>query len=556
MLPERVFRRIVQSLGILFSSFILLQGLFTLCGLRMFTEAPDYISNKWWTQASGILLFFGVTWLLTRDRAWRTVELHGERVFWLLLVSVSAFMFWWVCNTKFVYCNDLRDIYDCAYKLLAGDYSPWSKGGIGYMWPHQDATVLLAAGLLSVCTLEQSFLCMYIISIMSWAATVVAVYFSMRLLNREKATANIQGIMLVLYLPYAFLLMQMYNDHLGYGLTVCGSYFALKYTKTHRIRELVAMGLLFILGISFKQNSMIILIGVMIVLFFDYLAQKRDYIKNMLILLSVVAAIFFGISLPTRCVSLITGLEASEGNSKWSHIAMGLTECINHAPGWFDGYNISLFAQNGYDTKLTAQAAQASVQKSVNNFVKNPDYAMWFFSTKLATEWNNPTFECFSTQNGKDTPIELSGLVKSTINDGGKVNMLLLWVWDIGQSVLLFGVLLYFVHIRQEETGALLPGILFIGAFVFFLFWETKSRYVAPYFFMLIPYAFQGYRICIEQLRARKTQIALAAVIAAALLTALADSGPLAVCFKLNQDTDDYYEYIHENHNNFVFLRY
>ena len=37
-----------------------------------------------------------------------------------------------------------------------------------------------------------------------------------------------------------------------------------------------------------------------------------------------------------------------------------------------------------------------------------------------------------------------------------------------------------------------LPAFYIIGGFVFQLFWESKSRYCMPYFFMIIPFAAYG----------------------------------------------------------------
>ena len=43
---------------------------------------------------------------------------------------------------------------------------------------------------------------------------------------------------------------------------------------------------------------------------------------------------------------------------------------------------------------------------------------------------------------------------------------------------------------KERNTGELLTGIIFlIGGFIFHLFWETKSQYVYPYVFILIPYS-------------------------------------------------------------------
>jgi len=41
---------------------------------------------------------------------------------------------------------------------------------------------------------------------------------------------------------------------------------------------------------------------------------------------------------------------------------------------------------------------------------------------------------------------------------------------------------------------ALIPGIIFIGGFLFHLVWEAKGQYTVCYFVLLIPYAWMGIR--------------------------------------------------------------
>ena len=46
----------------------------------------------------------------------------------------------------------------------------------------------------------------------------------------------------------------------------------------------------------------------------------------------------------------------------------------------------------------------------------------------------------------------------------------------------------------------LFNAVLMIGGFVFFTFWEAKSQYVAPYYFVIIPYAVIGWKNFIVEL--------------------------------------------------------
>lgn len=64
--------------------------------------------------------------------------------------------------------------------------------------------------------------------------------------------------------------------------------------------------------------------------------------------------------------------------------------------------------------------------------------------------WNNPTFESFTLQSNKVSNVELSPLVKSTIFDDGKINILLIAFFDVCQSLYLFGILMYLITEKNQ----------------------------------------------------------------------------------------------------------
>ena len=40
----------------------------------------------------------------------------------------------------------------------------------------------------------------------------------------------------------------------------------------------------------------------------------------------------------------------------------------------------------------------------------------------------------------------------------------------------------------------LFNAVIMMGAFVFYMFWEAKSQYTLPYYYLLIPYAVMGWQ--------------------------------------------------------------
>lgn len=64
------------------------------------------------------------------------------------------------------------------------------------------------------------------------------------------------------------------------------------------------------------------------------------------------------------------------------------------------------------------------------------------------------------------------------------------------------GGLLYIIWERKGYNISRIIGlIIFLGGFIFQLFWEAKSSYALMYFVMLIPYAVIGYDKCFERIQ-------------------------------------------------------
>ena len=272
-------------------------------------------------------------------------------------------------------------------------------------------------------------------------------------------------------------------------------------------------------------------------------------------LLLAVILTFAIAKIPAACISAHLQINLDKGNSKWAHVAMGLQD-TESAPGWYNTYNTEIFVENNYDTEATAAACIENIKESLHNFASDPEYAWEFFNKKWAIQWNNPTFECFTLQSNKVSNVELTPLIKSTIFDGGKVNILLIAFFDICQSVFLFGILLYLITEKKADSGELLPFLLLIGAFAFWTFWETKSRYVLPYFLLVIPYSVIGYRNLLNQWKSRIVRVSLGVIAALILFISVSNFPIIRESMKIDKDTEAYYEYIHEYNKNFMNFRY
>ena len=544
-------RGTVRVIGIILVGYLFLQGMFTICCIQQIKEKVFYIQNNIVSQLIGIVLFALFVWLVMRPSVQKILKRYGTFLFAGALILMTIFLAFWISQTRFWFDADMREIFLSAEQMLQGDYSGWMPGGYVHMWPHQNGLALFVALLLKNMSVASAFTTIYCVNIVFYIITLISLYFSLRLLFREWEICCVQGLLLICYFPYGFYCTFMYGNVIGFGWACASIALVLWHLKNQKIVPMLGAALCMMMAIIFKQNEMLIFVGIVIILIFDWFNRETGKRKTALCAGMYMLIVLVGIRIPNLAVEHITGIEV-QGNSKFAGLAMGLQEG-DIAPGWNNNYDNDIFVENGYDIELTEQTCLASIKESWSVFLSEPEKGWKFFNYKFASEWNNPTFECYNIQNGLSTNIELSSLVKSVINDGGKLNILSIFWLDILQSALLFGILMYMIDAKEASWEQLLFVLLFIGGFIFFALWEARCQYVLPFFFLLIPYSFLGYKALLKKRRLWNVSAILAALI---FVIAIADNSLINDSLKINIDTDSYYEYIHTYNHNFMNLRF
>lgn len=547
---------VVRVLGILFVGYLFLQGLFTICLIQRVEEKTYFMSNNALRQIAGIAVFSALVFFLRRTRLPDFMHQYGFRIFSTVFTAVIAALGVWIMMTRFWYFGDMEKVYQYAGMLNDGDFSGWQPGGYPYMWPQQNGLILFVSLLLRIFDRNTSYIVFYFINLFFYGVMIVSNYATLKMLFRERSVYTVQILMVLLYFPYAFFITLLYGDVIGFSLGCAAVALCLRYFESGKLWHAGLSCVCMILSVIFKQNELILFVGVVILLLYDCLMpfEKKAMRKKKLAVCGVYIVIaLLGFGLPEAVIERAGQIQIDGANSRWANIAMGIQEC-DKAPGWYNCYEEEVFAANNYDEEATAAEAKRNFAGRLAYFAQNPGYAWEFMNKKLASEWNNPTFEGFHIQNWRGSMTELSGLVKSTINDGGKINLILICLLDIGQSAVLFGVLMYLIGTDEKDLRKLLFIILFIGGFLFFALWEAKCRYTAPFYLMLIPYAWPGYQSLADG--RKRTRIAAAVLALLAVLIAVSDNQLVCDAFKLNGDTESYYEYIHEYDPNFEWLRF
>ncbi|MDE5717645.1 MAG: hypothetical protein K2I53_08550, partial [Lachnospiraceae bacterium] len=98
---------------------------------------------------------------------------------------------------------------------------------------------------------------------------------------------------------------------------------------------------------------------------------------------------------------------------------------------------------------------------------------------------------CLDRTRGRKALTQIPGWLKSVIDGRGSVRLSVLL--NYLQTEVYLGMLLYlFLRWRKGNLYELIGAVIFLGGYLFHLFWESSASYTIPYFVLLIPYAVCG----------------------------------------------------------------
>ncbi|MCM1309177.1 MAG: hypothetical protein NC223_11310, partial [Butyrivibrio sp.] len=174
-------------------------------------------------------------------------------------------------------------------------------------------------------------------------------------------------------------------------------------------------------------------------------------------------------------------------------IAMRLQENDLRMDGWSNAYNEQTYIQSGFDGVEASRRAAADIRERLDFFADNPLSAYKFFKNKLRSTWTEPTFQSLWSGPLEDCgqPVK-TGFLKNLYGGGASYEAVNVFGSVINTLIYAFALAgAAFSLISRRKTGffGLSVSMYLVGGFIFHTVWETKSQYVYPYVYMLIPLA-------------------------------------------------------------------
>ena len=433
-----------------------------------------------------IFLFFLVAGLFL----WRKkIEKINPRKLFLFLAAILFF-----CGIVLVFGagTDLRadalQIYESAKGILQGDFSALEKGNYLYHYPHQLGMVSYEWVLLKIVNNVEIIFFINLLFILFNVYLLGEICF---ILFRNQFVHNVTLLLSFFFLPQLFFILFAYGTIPGFSMLLAAFYFQFRFLQKNKIKYLFLSIVFACLSCLLKNNYLIGILTSCIV-YFLYALKKRKCKYMVYAVISILCVIGSG-KLLILSYENISNEHISAGEPKILWVAMGLRDESPILGGWYDEYNKQTYIDCEYDSKAASDKAKDSIKKSIKTFVQNPEYAIDFFQDKIESTWCDPLYQsiwsgpleaCGQTLNDQSLKrIYSDGFWHSVIRDFCGAEQIFIYITTLTFAIKCF---------RSRNTGKpeILMGLIFlIGGFWFHLIWETKSQYVYPYVFFLLPYS-------------------------------------------------------------------
>lgn len=300
-----------------------------------------------------------------------------------------------------------------------------------------------------------------------------------------------------LFLPYLFYVTFIYGNIIGLMFMIAAIYMLIRYMREHKLWQLAGVIVFCAIGVWLKNTYLIFMVAILVFLVVDF--WREWHVINLAGLLCVVAAVTTLGNISDAIVERRLGFQLTEGSPMIAWITMAFGEDEEGNPVKFDGYNRDVYLENNLDTEKAAQEATEELKHRLTNLMEDPMHMLDFMRKKIAIAWNEPTHESLVANNRPETRIEQSELTRWILREDETSPVV--EYMNLFHGMILAGVLCWIV-LKGKMTGiyGLLPAVIFIGGFLFQLFWETYSQYTIQYFLLIIPYAISGYLGVAERL--------------------------------------------------------
>lgn len=376
-------------------------------------------------------------------------------------------------------------------QFMRDDYSAFQQGEYMYNYSFQIGFAALLELIYRIFGME-NYLAYQIFNCIAVGVILLCLNRITGMLFTERAQ-KLEALLSIGMLPLFFYAIYVYGDEIGLAFGIAGAERVLTYLKKEQPKALIPAAIYFACGMEVKSNVaiMVVAAGIAVIL---YAVSKKRFRDLLFLLLFALLPALLTSGVKTLYAQRAGLTEYPEGIPKVAWMAMSFQETDEGgiACGWYNGYNWSVYASNGYDAEQTQAACMENLKSSFEKMAHEQRYALDFLYKKFTSQWNAPDCQSmidaeWSTRHSQHT----TALAHWLLYDTGR-EMILFFM--NGYHFLLFflaGIWALTLRKHWSQEAAYFALNIF-GGLLFHMIWEAMARYILAYYVMLLPLAACG----------------------------------------------------------------
>lgn len=492
---------VILALSLLIFVFLTLQSLLN---TTIMYNAPDdpatviFTHDNFYINLLFIFLVFICGLLFLR----KLMEKINPKIFGaVLLVYTFVLGLIWNLLTKNMPAHDSWCITSAAECFAVNDYSPllMEQNQYFYNYPFQLGYAFLCEIAIRIFG-DNAYFVLQLINILSSVAIAAALIVISKLAFDSRKVTNFTIFFLFGCIQPVLFTTFHYGNLSGFAFSMWAVVFACLFIKKRSWYYIPLMAVFIGIGAMLKTNSLIVLIALCIILLLDFL--KKYSVKN---IIALALSLVMGIGLnPLIIYQYEQKADVSLGGGvpKVLWLDMGLHETGNaNRPGWYNPvYTVIRYADMGYDEEKSAESGWEDIKERIGEF--SAAERANFFTTKTLSQWNDPLYMSIWVSETRPSKIETSEFVQSMYT--GNAGNTALDFANVYQSLVFVfataGVFIILIRkkMRQNIFCIVLP-LVFLGGFIYHLFFEAMPQYNVTYFTLFVPLAAYGFSILCDR---------------------------------------------------------
>lgn len=453
-------------------------------------EFPYFQKDHVWILISALVMYSLLLYFIYKKRVLERLSLKilslGSLIYVTLICSCVIYTFH--CGAA---C-DAGHVNEITKSFMVGDYATPFTWNYLQIYPFQIEMAAYFQLIYSIFGVE-NFLAFQVINTI---CVVLVMYLLQRItyeIFENELLVKWEVVISLLLWPFFLFVTLVYGDIPGFTLAVCAVYFTIRYIKSSAWKYVFFIGLCFLFGIPIKENNAIFLVAFLITMVLKIMQDKtwKPFVAALLVL---VMSQMGARAIDQYYISKAGLPEMLKGTPKISWMVMGIqyTDETGHECGWYNGFNMNVFMESNGDYEVATQKSVEALKEAAIYHLHHPRHAVKYYYHKFVSQWNDPTFQ------------------SQLMNEWYSRHVKQTKAWEFfnygfGRKILyhfmnIFHFIVFFflsiggwMFLRQWNLpGAYVLLNTFGGMMFHELVWESKGRYILPYYVIMIPFAALG----------------------------------------------------------------